>query len=113
MESASTSPPINDQFKQYLETKLKLLKYQGIDKASDIVAEILTDLIVVVLTLLTFFFFTVTLALFAGNLLGSYWEGFGCVTILYAVILFTAKAIKISLQNIFIRIFIRKIFKSS
>jgi hypothetical protein len=111
MEPTSTPLPIIDQIKQYLELKIKLLKYEGIDKASGIIAEVITDLIVVVLLLLTFLFFTVTLALFAADLLNSNWEGFGCVTLLYFVIVMAAKTFKVSLQNMFIRVFIKKVFK--
>jgi hypothetical protein len=110
MEPTTTSLPIIDQVRQYLETRIKLLKYEGIDKASGIIAEVITDLIIVVLSLLTFVFFTVTLALLAGHQLSSNWEGFGCVTLLYIVIVLAAKALKVSLQNMFIRVFIRKIF---
>jgi hypothetical protein len=112
MEPTSTQIPIIEQVKQYLETKIKLLKYEGIDKASGIIAEVVTDLVVVVLSLLTFLFFSITLALFAAHLLNSAWEGFGCVTLLYLIILIAARTMKISLQNIFIRIFIRKVFKN-
>ncbi len=111
MEPTSTPIPIIDQIKQYLETKIKLLKYEGIDKASAIIAEVITDFIIVVLALITFFFFSVTLALFAAHLLNSNWEGFGCVTLLYVIIVLAARLLKISLQNMFIRIFIEKIFR--
>ncbi|WPU95581.1 hypothetical protein SNE25_08600 [Mucilaginibacter sabulilitoris] len=57
MEPTSTSFLIIDQIKQYLEIKIRLLKYEGIDKASGIIAELITDLIVVVLVLLAFLFF--------------------------------------------------------
>ena len=111
MEATNTQEPIVEQVKRYLETKIKLLKYQGVDKASDIIAEVITDLIMVILLLLTFLFFSVTLALFIGHLLHSAWEGFGCVTGLYIIIVLAAKTFKVSIQNMFIRIFIRKIFK--
>ena len=111
MEPTSTPLPIIEQIKQYLETKIKLLKYEGIDKASAIIAEVITDFIIVVLGLIAFLFFSVTLALFAAYLLKSNWEGFGCVTLLYIIILLAARVLKISLQNMFIRMFIEKIFR--
>lgn len=111
MEPTTTPIPIIDQVKQYLETKIKLLKYEGIDKASAIIAEVITDFVLVVLALVAFIFFSVTLALFAAHLLNSNWEGFGCVTLLYVFILMSASILKIRLQNMFIRMFIEKIFK--
>ena len=110
MEKTNTRPII-EQIKQYLETKIKLLKYEGIDKASGIIADIVTDTVLVIIGLVAFIFLSVTLALFAGHLLKSYWMGFGCVTLLYVLILFSGHLLKVSLQNMFIRVFIKKIFK--
>lgn len=107
----TTTQPIIEQLKQYLETKIKLLKYEGIDKASAIIADIVTDIVLIIIGLVAFIFFSVTLALFAGYLLKSYWMGFGCVTLLYVLILFSGHLLKVSLQNMFIRIFIKKMFK--
>ena len=112
MEQMSTPLPIVEQVKQYLETKIKLLKYEGVDKASGIIAEVITDLVAVVLSLLAFLFFNVTLALFIGHLLNSDCEGFGCVTIIYILIVMLARSLKVSLQNLVIRNFIRQFFKS-
>lgn len=111
METTSTQKTIIEQSKQYLETKFRLLKYEGIDQASGIIAELITDLNLIVFLLLTFLLFTVTLALFAGQALHSAWQGFGTVTILYIILSLAAKLLKIRFQNIFIRIFIRKMFR--
>lgn len=111
MEPTNTPTPIIEQVKQYLETKIKLLKYEGIDRATAIIAEVLTDVIIVVLSLLAFLFISITLALFAGHLLHSYWQGFGCVALLYTVIVFSARVLKISIQNMLIGRFIKILFK--
>jgi len=111
METKNTQPPIFDQVKQYIETKIKLVKYEGIDSASSIIAEVITDIIMVILLLITFIFFSLTLALLAALLLSSYWEGFGCVTLLYLLIAVMARVLKISIQNKLIGIFIKKVFK--
>ena len=111
METIRTPPSVTEQVKQYLETKFKLLKYEGIDKASAIVAELITDVVVALLLLITFIFFSITLALFAAYLLHAAWEGFGCVTLLYMIIALSVHLLKIPLQNIFIRKFIEKVFR--
>lgn len=111
MEQANTPPPIIEQVKQYLETKIKLLKYEGIDKASGIIADLVTDIVLIIIALVGIIFLSVTLALLAGYLLKSYWLGFGCVTLLYVMILFSGHMLRVSLQNLFIRFFIKKIFK--
>jgi hypothetical protein len=111
METKTIQPSIIKQVQQYVETRVKLLKYEGIDRASSIIAEVITDVIMAVLLSVTFIFFSLTLALFAAHLLSSYWEGFGCVTLLYVIIVATARALKISIQNKLIGIFIKKVFK--
>jgi len=111
MEPTRTQPPIIAQVKDYLETKFKLLKYEGIDKASAIIAEVVTDLVIALLLLIAFIFFSMTLALFAAYLLHSTWEGFGCVTLLYALIALSARLLQVRLQNIFIRRMIEKLFR--
>ena len=111
MEKNATPAPIIEQLKHYAENKIKLLKYEAIDQSSAVIAELATDLVMIVLAVIALLFFSVTLALFAGYLLSSYWEGFGCVTVLYAAILFTARLLKVSIQNKLVGIFIKKVFK--
>jgi len=111
METKKIQLPIIEQVKQYVETRIKLLKYESIDRASSIIAEVITDAIMIILLFVTFIFFSLTLALFAAHLLFSYWEGFGCVTLLYLIIVAVARVLNISIQNKLIGIFIKKIFK--
>lgn len=111
MEKTTTPETIIKQVERYLETKFKLLKYEGVHRASGIIAEMITDLVVVVLLLLTFLFVSITLGLFAAHFLHSGWKGFGCVALLYFIMSLFAKTLKLSLQNIFIRISISKVFK--
>ena len=113
MEPTRTPLPIAEQVKHYLEIKFRLLKYEGIDKASTIIAEAVTDVIMAVLLLITFIFLTITLALFAGRLLDSEWEGFGCVTVLYVIILLSVRFLQVSIQNLVVRRFIEKLFRKS
>jgi hypothetical protein len=87
------------------------VKYQGIDKATAIIAEVITDLIIVVLSILGFIFLIITLAFFAGHLLKSNWEGFGCVTLIYVIIGFSACLLKVGIQNILMGRFIKIVFK--
>lgn len=111
MESTSTTNSILEHIKQYYEIKIKLLKYQGIDKASAIIAEVITALVIVVLSLLAFIMLSISLAFFAGYLLKSNWEGFCCVTLLYVIIGFSAHLLKISIQNKLIGWLFKIVFK--
>lgn len=111
MEKTRTQPPIAEQVKSYLETKVKLLKYEAIDKSSAVIAEIVADVVIALLLVLAFIFLSVTLALFAGYLLHSESEGFCCVTMLYVLLALSGHLLKGRLQNILIRKLIEKLFR--
>ncbi len=114
MEQNKTNPPIIEQIKEYVETRIRLVKYKVIDQATGIIASVIAYAIVAVLGLLILLFFSVTLALFLGSLIGSYWAGFGCVTLIYiilAVLVLVLKAKYIETQ--LIGFFITKFFKNN
>jgi hypothetical protein len=106
-----TPPPIIDQLKEYAETRLKLAKYEAIDKSATVLAGFVTDLIVAVTLILTFLFLSFAFAFYLSHLLGSYWQGFGCTAILYLVIAIILILAKDKLQQPIINLFIKKIFK--
>lgn len=103
--------PIIEQLKEYAETRLKLFKYEAIERGSSIVADIITDIITIVLCLLAFLFLSFTLALWVASLLHSYWQGFGCVTVFYALIAIIMMVAKRGVQRPLINIMIKKLFK--
>jgi len=76
-------PGLTDQLKQYIETRIKLARYQAIEKGTSFFASLITEVFMLICTGITLFFASVTLALFLSSVIGSYWEGFGCVTLLY------------------------------
>src|SRR4051812_3029558 len=93
-EKKDTPPPIIDQLKEYAETRLKLAKYEAIDRGTSIFASVITDLIVAISLILTFLFLSFSLAFYLSNLFGSYWQGFGTMALIYlliAIILILAK----------------------
>ncbi len=95
MENTTEEKPgLTDQLKQYVETRIKLARYQAIDKGSSFFANLLTEVFVMICIALTLLFATVTLALFLGKVLGSYWEGFGIVTLLYLLTAVVVSKIK-------------------
>jgi uncharacterized membrane protein YbhN (UPF0104 family) len=79
-------PAITEQIEQYIETRIKLARYQAIDKGSTITASLITTVVVVLCLAITFLFGTIALALFLGTVLHSYWAGFGVVTLFYALL---------------------------
>lgn len=114
MEQNKTNPPIIEQIKEYAETRIKLIKYKTIDQATGIIASVVAYSIIAVLGLFILLFLNITLALFLGSVLGSYWAGFGCVTLLYiilAILVFVLKAKYIEAP--LISLFIKTLFKDN
>ncbi len=114
MEQNKTNPPIIEQIKEFVETKIRLLKYQTIDKTTSIAASVIVYSVVAILGLLILLFASITLALGLGSLIGSYWAGFGCVTLIYillAVLVFVLKTKYIEAP--LIGFFITKLFKDN
>ncbi|MBK0380220.1 phage holin family protein [Mucilaginibacter segetis] len=102
--------PIIDQLKEYVETRLKLLKYEGIDRSSAVIAGIVIDLSIIICLLLTFLFASLTLALFLSDCFGSYWQGFGSVSLIYLLIAFAVYLSRHVFKRPVINIIIRKLF---
>jgi hypothetical protein len=107
-----TPPPFFEQLKEYAETRVKLAKYQAIEGGTTFTASLIVDLAIICSFVLTFLFASFTIALLLGELLGHYWAGFGCVTILYIIIAFIIKYNRKSLEKPIINAFIQKILKN-
>ena len=110
-EQKEKLPPIIDQLKEYAETRIKLAKYEAIDRSSSVVASVVVDIIIVLSAVLTFLFLSFTLAFYLSQLLGSYWAGFGCTALLYLLITVCLMLAKDKLQQPLINLFIKKLFK--
>lgn len=104
-------PPIIDQLKDYVETRIKLAKYEAIDGSAKFLASFITDMVVAVAFVLTFLFLSLALAFLLSNLLHSYWAGFGCMAGLYLIIAIIIILIKDRIQQPLIDLFIKKFFK--
>lgn len=111
METNDTYQPIVKQLKRYFETRYKLFKLEATAEGSSAFASTVADLAVVLIFIVAFVFFTLTLAFFLGKLFGSNWAGFGCVTLLYLLIAFLNKVFRIRIEKKLIRILIRKMVK--
>lgn len=84
-------PPIVDQLKEYAETRIKLAKLQAIDSSTSVVGSIVADVALVICVLLLFISATVTLGFYLAEVLGSFWQGFGCITLLYLIVVIGLK----------------------
>ncbi|MCC8424827.1 hypothetical protein [Mucilaginibacter sp. UR6-11] len=105
-------PPLIDQLKEYAEIRLKLAKYKAIDGGSTIFASMIADVVVVMSMVAAFVFASFTLAFYLADLFQSYWEGFGCVAILYLLIALLFKVNKARIEKPLANAFVRKIFKN-
>lgn len=110
-EKEETGRPIIDQVKEYAETRFKLIKYEVIERSTSVIADIITDVVLIILGLLAFLFLSFTLALWLADVLHSYWKGFGCVTAFYALLAVIIALAKRSFERPIINIMIRKLFK--
>ena len=111
-ETKEAKPGLTDQLKQYIETRIKLARYQAIEKGTSFSANLITEVFVLICIAFTLFFATLTLALFLGSILGSYWEGFGCVTLLYLLTaIVVSKTKRRFIEPRIINFLIRKLLK--
>lgn len=85
-EQQQPQPSIIDQLKEYAETRIKLTKYQVVDSSTSIIAATITRLVVIICLLLLFVFASFTLAFYLADVLGSVWQGFGCIALFYLII---------------------------
>jgi protein-S-isoprenylcysteine O-methyltransferase Ste14 len=110
-EKAETTRPIVDQLKEYAETRFKLIKYEAIERSTTIVADVIIGIVVVISMVLTFLFASFTLALFLADVLHSYWQGFGCVALIYLLIAVILMAAKRGFEKSIVNGMIKKLFK--
>lgn len=85
-------PPLIDQLKEYAETRIKLAKYQAIDGSTSVIGSVVADVAIVICLLLAFLFATITLGFYLSDVFNSFWQGFGCVALVYLIAAFLLKA---------------------
>jgi len=103
MNTNPASQSVIKDLRDYFKTRYKLLKYEAIDKGSSMIADIITDFILMVVYILTLILFSIALALCIGQLLNSIWLGFGCITIVYLVASLFHRLFKTAIENALIR----------
>lgn len=105
-------PPLIDQLKEYAEIRLKLAKYQAVDGGSSIIASLIAEVVVVMSMVAAFVFASLTLAFYLAEVLQSYWEGFGCVALIYLLIAIVIKLNKAGIEKPITNALVKKIFKN-
>ena len=85
-------PPIIDQLKEYAETRIKLAKYQAVDSSTAVIGSIIADVAVAICLVLLFVFATITLGFYLSEVFESFWQGFGCIAVVYLILAIILKA---------------------
>lgn len=97
--------------KDYLDTRIEYTRLTLVEKGSKIAADLVTNTTVITSFILAFLFASVTLALYLGEVLGSYSAGFGCVAGLYLFISIIVYLTKDKfIERLLVNLFIRKYF---
>lgn len=96
-----------DELGRYAETKAELWKLKAIDKTTDIVSSLLSQLLIIIILLIGLMALNIGIALLIGKWLGAAFYGFFVVAgfyLLVGLILFLARnsLIKTPLNNAFI-----------
>ena len=92
-------PPILEQVKEYVETRIKLAKYKTIEKSTSVAASLVVTTIVAISGLLAFMLLIITLALLIGEALGAAWKGFGVMTLICVLIVVVLSAARKSFEK--------------
>lgn len=102
--------PIIDQIREYLETYIKLARLRAIERGTSIFAGIVTDVFIILGLSMTILFASITLALYLSYVLHSSWQGFGCVALLYIIIIIFVMLFRKSLEKPIVNALIKKLF---
>ena len=110
-EQQQPQPSLIDQLKEYAETRIKLAKYQAVDSGTSIIASILSGIIIVICLLLLFVFASFTLAFYLADVLGSVWQGFGCIALFYLIVAIILNVKKVGIEQTIVNRLIEKFLK--
>ncbi len=86
MENQSSVESLIDRVKNYVETRINLLRLKAIDKSSSVLSLIISLIVVGLIGFICFIFINIGLALLLGELLGRSYYGFFVIALLYLVI---------------------------
>lgn len=97
--------------KDYLSIRKELFKLMALEKAFKLMADLITNTIVVVFLLMAFLASAVTLAFYLSSLLNSYTKGFGCATVFFILVAFFISWKKSAFEKFICGIAIRRYFE--
>ena len=88
METNSPVESLFDRLKDYLDTRINLLKLKAINKASGVISNLVTIVILALLGFVCFMLLNVGIAFLIGYLLGVYYAGFLILAGFYIIVAF-------------------------
>ena len=97
-----------EQAQTYFKTSVQLIKLKATDKLAEIISNLASGFIIVIILALFFVNLNIAVALLIGDLLGKAWMGFILVSLIYAFIgliiyIFRNKWIKRPISNSIIK----------
>lgn len=112
MEQYKSFQDVVDNIQKYAELQKHLLKLEVIEKVSEASATAAAGSVIFVFYLLVFLFFSIAMALLAGEWLGKWYLGFASIAFLYLIIalllnLMKDKWLKTPIANTFVKTFLK------
>lgn len=103
-----------DRAKQYVNNQIELKKLTAIQSVVKLVGNLVSGIILIIVTIFFIAFLSVSVALYLGELLSSMYQGFLIVTLFYLIVaIILALISKNYIKNPVVDLLIRKIFKKS
>jgi hypothetical protein len=96
--------------KVYLETRIEHTRLYVVEKVATLVADVITNAVVIICFVLAFLFGSVTLALFLSDVFHSFTAGFGSVALIYLLIAVGITVGKNSFEKLIANMAVRKYF---
>lgn len=97
--------------KAFMNTWLELFKFKMLEKSSKIIADLVTNTILMLCVLMAFLASAVTLAFYFAHLLDSYTKGFGCAAIFFTLLAVLILKKKTGLEKFIAGLAIRRYFQ--
>ena len=88
-----------EQTKDFVETKIALIKLKAIAKASEIFSSLISRLIIVMAIIMSIIFLSIGIAIYLGNVMGELYCGFLTVGAFYLVLVLVLLLISPSLKK--------------
>jgi len=97
--------------KDYLRIRKELFKLMALEKAFKIMADLVTNTLVLLSLLMAFLASAITLAFYLSYLLNSYTKGFGCATIFFTIVAFLISWKKSAVEKFIAGIAVKRYFE--